>query len=483
VKYIDSSIREIEHTVAWWMHETASGGHSEFRCQSGYFTSEGASILLDSLKEWSDQGQTTKLLLGSNGASTLATHISFLAGTLGLPREHVALGIVSFQSSLFHPKVYHFKREDGTETAYVGSSNFTGPGISGLNIEAGIVLDSREGDDVEILASIRDRIDDWFLKSDDSLSIIKSSDDIERLLDEGLLSLKKEHQPDEAGRQSGKENQSGPKRKRIGPIFKLPKVSHSEDEANSGDKVEGRSKNAVDADQEAIRRFVRHTEASFHYPQGVHLGHILAILWRFSEGRSETQFADKFIRLSGSLGTGRLGAFRRQIKYKILAAIELQLLSDIRYTKDSFTYTPELTENGEKLWKLVEPNLDTADLIMENGTEYSTSLPKRPSDYNKIIRQSCEANKELEVLYSQIVFAMPAVNQMSEFLNQFPDDQIAKNDIYRGFFNFDPVVEFCNEVGIEPGTEESARHRCPFLLNILESAGKIKQATRHVQRL
>ena len=483
MKYIDSSIREIEHTVAWWMQQTASDGHSEFRCQSGYFTSEGASVLINSLKKWSDQGQTTKLLLGSNMGATLATHISFLAGTLGLPREHVALGIVSFQSSLFHPKVYHFKRADGSETAYVGSSNFTGPGISGLNIEAGMILDSREGDDIDVLASIRDRIDDWFLKRDESLTIIKSSDDVERLLNDGFLSLRKEHQPDEAGMESGIDTQGGPKRKRINAVFKLPKIEQSEVKLQSKDLSEGELQFFGDADQDAVKRFVRHTEASFHYPQGTHLGHILAILWRFSEGRDGTQFADKFIRLSGSLGSGRLGAFRRQIKYKILAAIELKLLSDIRYTEDPSAYTPVLTESGKRLWELLKPNLDSADLIMGKEREYSTSLPKPPSEYNKFIFQSCESNKDLEALYSKIIFDMPAVQHMSEFLNQFPDDQIAKNDIYKGFFSFDPVVEFCNEVGIEPGTEESARHRCPFLLNILESNGKIEQAAGHIHRL
>ena len=71
---------------------------------------------------------------------------------------------------------------------------------------------------------------------------------------------------------------------------------------------------------------------------------------------------------------------------------------------------------------------------------------------------------------------------MLEFLAGFPDDRIEKNEIYAGFFSFEPVIGFCNEVGIEPGTEESARHRCPFLLNILESLGRIDQEVSHVIR-
>ena len=84
----------------------------------------------------------------------MASHIAFLAGALNIPQRHISLGVVSFDTALFHPKVYHFIRENGSQTAYVGSANLTGPGISGMNIEAGIILDSQDGDSPTVLNEI-----------------------------------------------------------------------------------------------------------------------------------------------------------------------------------------------------------------------------------------------------------------------------------------------------------------------------------------
>lgn len=485
MRYIDTSIREADQTVAWWMQQTASDGLCEFRCQSGYFTLEGSGALLPALKDWADRGSMLRLLLGSNRGSTLASHISYLAGRLGLPRAHVALGIVSFDSSLFHPKVYHFVRQDRSETAYVGSANLTGPGISGLNVEAGIIVDTRDGDDAAILEGIRKRIDAWFDATEEGLSLINSPEDIERLLNEGYLSLRAVRPPPEAGLPELEDaGAAGPPRPRRATIVKLPRLDALGGAAVEEQAAEGAAP-AADTqvpDAEIQRRFLRHTEASFHYPQGTSLGHILAILWHFATGRQGTPFDDEFIRLSGSLGVGRIAGFRRQIKYKLLAAIEMGFVTDIRYVDDSASYSPELTDQGLVLWELVSPHVDTRQLEMGGGEEPSTTLPQPASYYNALIRDACAASQPLNDLYSRSMLGMPAVAQMLDYLGQFPEDRVAKNDVYRGFFSFEPVVEFCNEVGIEPGTEESARHRCPFLLNILESLGKLDQEKTHVIR-
>jgi hypothetical protein len=146
MRYIDSSIRSSEETVAFWMQEAVQAGIRELRCQSGYFTLEGLSLLLPALKKCASDGSTVRLLIGSNQGVTVASHVAFIAGTLGIPRENVSIGIVSFDGSLFHPKAYHIVRTDGTQTAYVGSANLTGPAIEGSNIEAGVILDTREAD-------------------------------------------------------------------------------------------------------------------------------------------------------------------------------------------------------------------------------------------------------------------------------------------------------------------------------------------------
>lgn len=481
MKYVDTGARDVEQSVAWWMQKVAAEGPCEFRCQSGYFALEGSTVLLSALEDWAQRGSLMRVVLGSNRASTLASHVSYLAGRLGLPRPHIGLGIVSFDGALFHPKVYHFRRADGSEAAYVGSANFTGPGVSGLNVEAGIVIDTREGDDPNILQSIRQRIDAWFDAGQEGVNPIGSPDDIQRLLEEGYLSLRAIDPPDEAGLASAEKASSGPQRARRTPLFRLARIDKGADQREAQGS---QTPNSTAPEDKALekQRFLRHTEASFHYPQGTHLGHILAVLWRFYAGREGTPFDDEYIRLSGSLGAGRIAGFRRQIKYKLLAAMELGLLTDIRGTDDPGIFIPDLTELGRTLWELIAPHIDTDLLVMGVGDDQSTTLPKPPAFYNEQLRRMSDESAAFGKLYGETMLAMPAVGQMLDYLGQFPDDRVSKDEIYRGFFAFPHVIAFCDSVGIDPQTEESARHRCPFLLNILESLGKVDQERSHVVR-
>ena len=172
MRYVDSSILSEDQTLAHWMEEASASGVDEFRCQAGYFTLEGASVLLPALANCAKRNARIFLLLGSNGGATLASHIAYLAGKLDVPRENVSLGIVKFADCLFHPKVYVFSRSDGSKTCYVGSANMTGAGVSGKNVEAGIILDTAEGDDAEILDQIAERIACWFQNKLSGLTIV-----------------------------------------------------------------------------------------------------------------------------------------------------------------------------------------------------------------------------------------------------------------------------------------------------------------------
>ena len=69
-----------------------------------------------------------------------------------------------------------------------------------------------------------------------------------------------------------------------------------------------------------LREIGEFTEASYHYPQGVHLGHIFYILKTLSENKREkTHLDDSYIRIRGNLGSDRVGTFQRQTKYKLQA--------------------------------------------------------------------------------------------------------------------------------------------------------------------
>ncbi|NJL60214.1 MAG: hypothetical protein HC887_11855 [Desulfobacteraceae bacterium] len=62
-----------------------------------------------------------------------------------------------------------------------------------------------------------------------------------------------------------------------------------------------------------LREIGEFTEASYHFPQGLHLGHILYILKILLGNRLENTHLDsRYIRLRGNLGEDRLGKFQRQ---------------------------------------------------------------------------------------------------------------------------------------------------------------------------
>lgn len=478
--YVDSSIQTQENTLAGWMISIVDAGVLEFQCQSGYFTIDGASPLLATVADCARNGATIRFLLGSNGGVTLASHVSYLLGALGTPRENVSLGIVSFENSLFHPKVYLFKRANGSRTAYVGSANLTRSGVSGLNVEAGIILDSEAGDPEEIFDEISDRIGAWFEGSAIGLSNVSGPIDIENLIARGTLSLTRPPRRHSEGIEdgvAGDPNTPNPARRT--PLIRIDPVNIE----NQSTEVRPALERTAPSARLSSQNFALNTEASYHYPQGTHLGHILSILFYFSVDRSSGPYDDDFIRLKGNLGEGRKAAYRRQIKYKLQAAMELGLVTDARYTENIESFIPALTESGRQVWSLIEPIIDLERLSYvtdENGA-FSTRMPLSASGYNDLIRSFFDLDPDLKTRFVSLLLSVPAVDQMLQFLRECPEGEILKSQIYSNFFSSAAVVDFCNSVGVDPATDEGAKHRCPFLLNILETCGLITQRASSVE--
>ena len=94
----------------------------------------------------------------------------------------------------------------------------------------------------------------------------------------------------------------------------------------------------------------------------------------------------------------------------MLAAIELGLISDIRLTEDTVAYEASLTADGQKLWELVEPTVDTRDLRLEVDADgnYSTRLRQQPAFYNELMSSAQVASPALGALYRSIFLNMPA---------------------------------------------------------------------------
>lgn len=480
MRYIDSRIRDANQTVAKWMNEAVAAGIDEVRCQTGYYTFEGSSLLLPALKKCAENNGVSRFVIGSNRGATLADHVRMLKDALVLPREHAAIGIAAFDTSLFHPKVYHFKFANGRQSAYIGSSNLTGPGLSGLNIEAGIILDTDDGDNDEVLAGIAQQIDQWLTGQQPGISLVSSQQDIDELTTSGILALQRIVLPADPGEGAegaavrGERNLTGA---RLKPLVKVRWA------AERSNVVSSRVARFGGLSAPQTSQLQRATEASFHYPQGTHLGHLLSILYYFANGRDGSAFADDYIKLAGGFGAGRIAGYRRQVKYKILAAIEIGLLTDIRLAENPANFIPELTQDGQRLWDLFEPFINVADIQIsanEDGT-YSSETPHRAPFYNQLIASALPQSEDLRKLYTKIFLNMPAAKQMLQYLYfEYRIASIPKADIYDGFFDFQPVLDFCDEMGIEPATEEAARHRCPFLLNILESCGVLTQTPRTI---
>ncbi len=228
-----------------------------------------------------------------------------------------------------------------------------------------------------------------------------------------------------------------------------------------------------------IREIGEYTEASYHYPQGVHLGHLLSILKVFTgRTRKGTHFDDKFIRLRGNLDrdNGRLSGYQRQVKYKLLAAMELGLIPDDRSFGPEEEVPLELTPIGTRLYEALRPLLDSMNLDFAPDEQGIPSSRMELDDYSTPIREFLAGNPRARTLFISTFLGMPAVVQMLNYLYRVARVKtIERATIYEEFFKTPFVTQFCDQEGIEPATDEASRHRSPFLLNILDACGLISQ--------
>jgi hypothetical protein len=179
----------------------------------------------------------THVLIGANEGDTTHSDASRLLLHLGPGRSKMKFGVVSFSNALFHPKVYHVIRDDGTQAAFVGSPNFTTPGLTGLNVEAGISLDTTSGDPAELLNEIAAAIDKWFTEpSMGGFSRIASEADIVALVAQGVLSEKRPPRASSGAAQST--DAPGPAQPRRPKLVVLPPWPVEEEVEEEGDGAE-----------------------------------------------------------------------------------------------------------------------------------------------------------------------------------------------------------------------------------------------------
>lgn len=233
-----------------------------------------------------------------------------------------------------------------------------------------------------------------------------------------------------------------------------------------------------------LRDIGEYTEASYHYPQGTHLGHLLSILWYFGlPSREGTQFDDKYIRMRGNLDEGRLGTYQRQLKYKLQAAMELRLIEDDRMTAADDYHQPSLTVLGSNLRALLESRLAEVDLSFSEENEVpSTRMQNDEEYYDQLLLDEINSDPYTKKTVLEVFLSMHAVQQMMAYIYHIARDRrIEKNRLYNEFFESPFVRRFCEKEGIEEATPEASRRRCPFLLHVLAACGVLQLERQAIQ--
>ena len=224
MEYIDSGTRDATHALGTWMSSLSPCDIVHFRFQSGYFSAEGLGPLMALMHEMAERDLQISCVLGSNGGATGHRDVDLLWDSIRCPRLNARVAIVNFLAGVYHPKVYHATRVDGSQAAYVGSANLTSSGVTGLNIEAGVILDTADGDAPAPLAEIATAVDAWFDGTRQSAKVLTSRDDVRALLAAGVLGAPPP--PHLSGRAADTTSVEGDA-VRLEPLIRFPPVASS----------------------------------------------------------------------------------------------------------------------------------------------------------------------------------------------------------------------------------------------------------------
>ncbi len=220
MRYIDSGRRHPDQALGTWLKENALDDRTvvALRWQTGYFGADPLGYMAPLMMRLGNDDGVLRVLVGSNDGTTLRSDVEILLAVAGPPRDNQRIGIVSFDNAYFHPKTIHLARADGSAAAYVGSANITQSGITSLHIEAGIIMDTNQGDDPSVLTQIADAVDWWFAEPRNGLDVISGLDDLDRLTNAKILNVPR---PPPARRQRTHGKATDPNT-RLMPLLRVP---------------------------------------------------------------------------------------------------------------------------------------------------------------------------------------------------------------------------------------------------------------------
>lgn len=230
-----------------------------------------------------------------------------------------------------------------------------------------------------------------------------------------------------------------------------------------------------------LREIGEVTENGYHYPQGLHFGHILYILKALRENDKSGYMNDKYIKLRGDLDKDdEIAKFQRQTKYKIQGMMGMNLIVDDRKLGHEIREI-QLTENGIELYEMLKELIDTIDLSFKEK-EKGISWKMKTSDFITPLKEYLNQDKKIMDKFITLMLNMDAVKQMLQFL-YFDNrkDKITKSDCYSLFFESYRAIRYCEVNGIEIPSEEASKHRIPFIISILEIMGVVDTTRSEIE--
>ncbi|MFV9483254.1 DEAD/DEAH box helicase family protein [Christiangramia sp. ASW11-125] len=235
-----------------------------------------------------------------------------------------------------------------------------------------------------------------------------------------------------------------------------------------------------------LKEIGEHTEASYHFPQGTHLGHILYILYSVGNGDLENSYLkSEYVKFSGGYSDD-IGTFQRQTKYKLQALMEIGLLLDFRSSSGSESFDLILSDNGMELYQLLTPLLKSLDFSFSSSGKTGDLSWKMNSEGVINQRTHTFLNKHPELLdkVRRYFFEMDALALFLKYLYKNHDQtRFTKNELYNDFFEAPFVKNYLDRNGIDKPTGEGAKRRVPLLINLLEALGVIQQGRSEIKVL
>jgi len=235
-----------------------------------------------------------------------------------------------------------------------------------------------------------------------------------------------------------------------------------------------------------LKEIGKHTEFSYHFPQGTHLGHVMYIINTVGTNLIAGSHIDpKYVRFSGGYDKGEIATFQRQTKYKLQAGMELGLLVDYRQKALAGELVLSLTNDGKEVYKVLKPLLSNLDFSfkIDGKSKISWSMNCEKT-INKSIRAFIEVNPDAKRIIRKVFIGMDAVNLLLKYFYIIQRTKsFNKSLVYNDFFEAPFVKEYLDRHGLESPTEEVRKRRVPFLINILDALGIINQSRSDIEVL